>query len=649
MKAMRGASNLPSETPHPTALAAAVIQSQFVAPWENSSYLACTRDLEGRIVAVNLAFARKFGRPGPSWAGRELVGLVHPEDQSSWRTLCEGLKQAPFRVEHEARWLTAQGWRWLSWEETVLFDEAGQPAHYRSIGRDVTKQRQSEEHSYKLTSAVEQNPVSIVIADLQGHVHYVNPKFTAVTGYSLEEIIDQNIPILRDGHESEETYQSLLDTVRAGSEWRGEIRTRRKDGNTLWETVQVSPIRNPSGEITHLLCLREDVTERKRLEEQLRQAQKMESLGTLAGGIAHDFNNMLAIINGYTEVCLARTMTNPGDETLRRYLREVHSAAQRAVGLVQRILTFSRKTEVRVAPIALNKLVRELGSLLAETFPRTISFDFDLDDALPMLLADQNQLQQVIMNLCVNARDAMTKGGRLTLVTRLEKGANLVRLGADAGQSYVCLKVSDTGVGMPPKVKARIFEPFFTTKQDTGGTGLGLAVVYGIILNHRGLLEVDSVPGHGSTFSIYLPSAGVESAPQAAQAPRTIGELPHGDESILIVEDEMSLRTLLCSVLDPCGYKTRTAQDGREAVKIIEDVSYHIDAVLLDLNMPEIHGVEVFKELQRLRPGTRVLVVSGNITKDAKAELMKLGQRDFISKPYRIEEVCLRLRRMLDE
>lgn len=636
-------------TPLPSALADAVLRSDLVSPWENSNYLACVREIDGAIVAVNQSFARKFGRSTAAWPGRDLASLIHAEDLTNWRTQSFELAQPPHRIEHETRWHTAQGWRWLAWEETALLDENGHPYLYRSIGRDVTKQRLAEHHAYKLTNAVEQSPVSLVIADLDGRVLYVNPKFTSVTGYSLEDVIEQNLAVLKEAHDTQESWDSFWTDVRSVREWRGEVRTRCKDGGILWESVQISPIRNSHGEVTHFLCLREDITERKRLEEQLRQSQKMESLGTLAGGIAHDFNNMLAIINGYTEICLSRLATTGTEDNLRRYLREVHSAAQRAIGLVHRILTFSRKTEVRVAPLSLNKLLRELGSLLAETFPRTIVFDFDLDDSMPSLAADQNQLQQVIMNLCVNARDAMPKGGTLTLTTRLIEGTRLTRLGSDPQQTYACLRVSDTGVGIPPQVRARIFEPFYTTKQDSGGTGLGLAVVYGIVTNHKGLLDVESQIGKGSSFSIYLPVVATEGAQDNASATKRMSELPRGTESILVVEDEASLRNLLVNVLEPSGYRVLCARDGREALEYFENRELEIDAILLDLNMPEMHGLEVYKELQRFRPRTKVLVVSGNISKEVKTEMLKLGQHEFLEKPYRIDEVCRRLRAMLDD
>ena len=430
-----------------------------------------------------------------------------------------------------------------------------------------------------------------------------------------------------------------------GRKWSGELCTRCKDGRNLWEFVQVSPIRNHADEITHLLSMREDITERKKLEDQLRQAQKMESLGTLAGGIAHDFNNVLAIINGFTEIALSRV---GADETNARHLREIHNAAQRAIGLVRQILTFSRKTETTFKAVALNQHIKDLGRMCAETFPRTVSFNIELDETLPSLLADPNQLQQVIMNLCVNARDAMPGGGRISISTSRVDGSAITRLGADAGRPFVCIKVADTGCGMPPHVRARIFEPFFTTKQNSGGTGLGLAVVYGIILNHRGFLEVESVEGQGSTFLIYLP---LELPKPSALEKEIVGgapsEFPCGKETILIVEDEASLRELLCTILEPRGYKVLSASDGARAVDMLMSEPATIDVVLLDLNLPQLNGVDVYKTLRRLRPETKVIVISGNITPETRREINAHGQPEFLPKPYQLEELGRRLRTVL--
>jgi two-component system, cell cycle sensor histidine kinase and response regulator CckA len=406
----------------------------------------------------------------------------------------------------------------------------------------------------------------------------------------------------------------------------------------------VSSIRNEAGEITNLLCLREDITDRKQLEEQLRQSQKMESLGTLAGGIAHDFNNMLAIIHGYAELCLNRV--GDQDEKLRKYLREVHSAAQRACGLVRQILIFSRKTEVHFTLVSLPQLVRELAALMAETFPRTIAFDVDLDDTLPDLRGDQNQLQQIIMNLCVNARDAMPSGGTLSILLRRLSGQSIERFKADPTLYYACLEVGDTGIGMSAEVQARIFEPFYTTKQAAGGTGLGLAVVYGIILNHFGFIDVKSKPGEGSTFSVYLPLTSAKSGMPTITT--TFGEFPPGTESVLVVEDEQSLRGLLSLVLKQKGYRVQAAADGLVAAELLVSSPEAIDVILLDFNMPGIDGIEVYKTALRTRPNARVIVISGNLTAEAKAEFIRLGQKDFLDKPFRLEDIGQRMREVLE-
>lgn len=617
----------------------------LVAPWEHSVELALVRGTDGRVVSVNQAFARKFGVPSRNWPGSDPSVLIHSDDRKSWRHATNRLSHAPFRTAHEHRWLTAQGWRWIAWEENAVRDEDGLIIAFRAIGRDVTKRRLAEEHFQKLASAVEQSPLAVIITTPEGLVQYVNLRYTEVTGYTLEEIFENDIKVLRTGFTNDADYDRFFATVSAGEEWRGELCTPCKKERQVWEFVQVSPIRNQDDEITHLLCLREDITERKKLEDQLRQAQKMESLGTLAGGIAHDFNNMLAIISGFTEIAMARSA---GNEDQQRFLKEIYNASQRAVGLVRQILTFSRKTEVSYRPVSVNRMIRDLGGMFAETFPRTISFELKLSDDLPMIAADQNQLQQVVMNLCVNARDAMREGGRITLSTGRVSGASLARLGADTRLQYVCIKVSDTGCGISPKVRERIFEPFFTTKQDAGGTGLGLSVVYGVISNHKGFIDLESTPGMGSTFLVYLPIELADTKMLVDEGGAAT-EIPVGTENILVIEDEGSLRTLLRVVLEMRGYKVRTISDGGEALEFLLGNPGAIDAVLLDLNLPRVSGAEVYTTIRRILPMAMVLIVSGNISPEVRSELERQGQRLFIAKPYRLHELGRQLREALDE
>ncbi|MCU0793624.1 MAG: PAS domain S-box protein, partial [Opitutaceae bacterium] len=435
-------------SPSPSAPAIAPAE---LAPWADSLELALYYSLEeGRVLEVNRAFARKFGRVAASWLDQPIVELIHHDDLTSWRAESERLLRPPYHLAREHRWLTAQGWRWIAWEETARRDATGRVVAVRAIGRDVTKHRLAEEHFRKIAQAVEQAPVSIAITTPGGTPQYVNSRYTETTGYTLEEIFEQQIPLLRAGHPSEAAYRRFCAVVASGHKWTGELRSHRKDGSDIWELVQVSPIRDHLDQITSLFCLREDITERKTLEEQLRHAQKMESLGALAGGIAHDFNNIISIVRGFTELAMS---LSPGDTQLPRYLNAVHAAALRASALVSQIRAFSLRTPATQRAVDLSALVRDLVGLLGETFPRGIEFDLRLDDSLDHFSADPDQLRQILLNLCVNARDAMPDGGRLLISTGRVAGGALSALGLDPALDYARLRVTDTGMGMPPEIR----------------------------------------------------------------------------------------------------------------------------------------------------------------------------------------------------
>jgi PAS domain S-box-containing protein len=615
----------------------------YLGEWTQSNAPVYCRDQTGRILAVNAAFARKVGRTAEELRGMSALQCLHPDDAPAFRAGLTREGGNSSELARTQRWLTPQGWRWFTWEELTLhrLPDAIGPV-VRAVGRDITRQRLAEELYIKLSRAVDQSPVAMVITDAEGRAQYVNPRYSELSGWSLEDILDQNLPVLRDGHADEEAYQAFLAEVRTGREWKGELGRSRPDGSMLWESVQVSCLRGPTGEITHLLCMREDITQRRQLQEELRQAQKMESLGTLAGGIAHDFNNLLAVMNGYAEISLLHT-DDPA--LLQRSLREIKRAVQRASGLVRQILAFSRKAEIHFAALDLHLLVRELVALLSETFPRTVNFGLDLLDNLPPLLADANQLQQIVLNLCVNARDAMPNGGTIMVRAKVCPASTLPRGDPTRHRNYVCLEVSDTGVGMSREVRERIFEPFFTTKAVNHGTGLGLAVVYGIVASHSGFIEVDSVVGEGSTFRIYLPAA--ESS-RIATPSAMATDFPGGGECLLVVDDEDPLRKLLKTALTRKGYTVTCACDGLEAIDFVNNPDLKLDAVLLDLNMPGATGIEVLKIIRLHRPTLKVLMLSGHLSSAARAEIDELGGADFLNKPYGLDELGRTLRDLLD-
>jgi PAS domain S-box-containing protein len=424
----------------------------------------------------------------------------------------------------------------------------------------------------------------------------------------------------------------------------GEIVTGERQYNEGGKIIHVynviTPIRQ-DGAVRGIMGMNMDITDRKNLEQQLLQSQKLESLGTLAGGIAHDFNNILGIIVGHASL-LKEVTGNPAK--LSRSAAAIEKAAIRGAALVRQILTFARKTSVVTEPVNLNEIASELGRMIEETFPRSIAITLDLAPDLPPVDGDRTQLHQTLLNLCVNARDAMPSGGSLSITTQRVRN----RGREEDGGWFARLTVADTGSGMDETTRRRIFEPFFTTKEPGSGTGLGLSVVYGIVQSHGGFISVDSAPGEGTKFTLDFPlphSAAVHGpATRVAEASRT-----GGTETLLVVEDEEMLCELLKASLDALGYTVITASSGDQALSIYESLGEEIALVISDLGLPGMSGRDLFLKIRALRPEARVVVATGYLDPGTRTELLALGANGFIQKPYLPDEVALAIRAALKE
>jgi signal transduction histidine kinase/integral membrane sensor domain MASE1/ActR/RegA family two-component response regulator len=383
------------------------------------------------------------------------------------------------------------------------------------------------------------------------------------------------------------------------------------------------------------------IEEQKSLEEQLRQAQKMEIVGTLAGGIAHDFNNILNIIRGYATLIGQQSST---DHQINESLQIIEEQIKRGASVVRQLLTVARKTETHLTPTDPNELVLTFSELVKQAFPKTITVRLSLDPDLPRVLADPNQMSQTLLNICVNARDAMPRGGKLTIKTELIDETKLrERLKVDS--ACVCIVISDTGMGMEEGVRARIFEPFFTTKEIGQGTGLGLAIVYGIVKEHNGLVDVESEPGQGTTFRIYLPifqSKGHSDADEMATA-KAVREPANRRGTVLVVEDDEAMVYLLRKLLLASGYQMLAATDGAKAIDLYLDHKEEIDVVLLDLGLPKVPGIDVIQKLKEHNPAVKIVVATGYLEPELKSEIFRSGVKDCINKPYVVRDVLEKL------
>lgn len=398
-------------------------------------------------------------------------------------------------VELLDRLETIKGWVFVVASGLLLF---------LVLARYTRTRKRDELHLQRLATAIDQADEAIMITDADGTIRYVNPAFTMITGYAQDEAVGNTPRILNSGRQSRGFYEEMWQTIAGGATWHGQLLNRRKNGSLYTEEGSISPVVNEAGEIVNFVAVKRDITERLALEAQLVQAQKLESLGTLAAGVAHDFNNILAVILAYSSE--GRDLPAAPDRALQRF-EAIRNAAGRASKLVRQLLTFARRSAPELQTVDANAVVVDLEKVLRETFPETIETTIELSQELPPTKADSGQLHQVLLNLCINARDAMPSGGTLRISTRCDasEGFGARRPNIGAGR-YVVIEVRDSGSGMDEATKRRVFEPFFTTKPEGKGTGLGLAIAYGIIKSHGGFIEVESAPGAGSAFRVCLPA-----------------------------------------------------------------------------------------------------------------------------------------------
>ena len=508
------------------------------------------------------------------------------------------------------------------------------------------EQQSAEESLRKLSRAVEQSADTIIITDREGVIEYVNPAFQSLTGYSREEACGKTPHILKSGEQGPEVYREMWKTILSGRVYRGILVNRKKNGDLYYVEESISPVRDSNGDITHFISNGRDLTDRLRLEAQLVQAQKMDAIGRLAGGVAHDFNNLLTIITSYAELALDGV---PTEGPLESKLHEILQAARRAAELTRQLLAFSRKQPQALRVMDLNSVIEGISKTLPRLIGEDIEFTFVAGDEPGPVRIDPVQIEQVLMNLAANARDAMPQGGHLRIETstvRLDGNYIHGKPAAIPSGHYALITVSDDGAGIPREDLPHIFEPFYTTKPAGKGTGLGLATVYGIVKQNKGFIWVYSEEGSGTVFKIYLPCVSAKQQSVPANSVET--EKPaRGTETVLLVEDEEAVRAATAEFLRLQGYTVVEAKDGIEALSMAEEYHSPIHLLVTDVVMPNMSGGELAKELGKIRPDAKFLFVSGYAGKTVLDHKVVDIETNFLQKPYTLKQLSQKIRAAL--
>lgn len=618
---------------------------------DNSASVIYVKDMEGRYVLVNRAWESLAGVDGAGVLGRLPHDVLTPELAADFTASDQHVYETgePFLIEESA--LLADGERMFVSTRFPLLDDDGQMFALGGISTDITAtkalEKAAQEQAQLFTSAFQGAHAGMAVILPNGRYLEVNNAFCEMLGYTREELLGtdwMSVTHAEDLRENIPRSVQLLSGERDCHVY--EKRFVHKNGHTVICELSDAVVRDPQGDATYFVTHIHDVTKQREHETQLRQAQKMEAVGQLAGGIAHDFNNLLGVMLNYAQ--FAADALDPEDRA-KQDLIEVINAAERAAGLTRQLLAFSRKEPNSPRAVDLGEAVGGLSEMLRRSLPENIEITTRSSAPAIHVMIDPNQLEQIILNLAVNARDAMPGGGRLTLTTErisIDEAWSGERRGLSPG-TYARLRVVDSGTGMPPDVLDRVFEPFFTTKERGRGTGLGLATVYGIVKSAGGYISVSSGDGAGTTFSIYLPSTE-EAIPVPTIAPATLGQGSDGSERlVLVIEDEPSVRRLTQRVLLRSGFKVATAASGAEAIALVVEERLMPDLVITDVIMPGLSGKETVERIREHLPSLPILYISG-YSDDILAIQAFGSDESILPKPFRGEQLLQEVWTLLD-
>ncbi|MBD0325238.1 MAG: PAS domain S-box protein [Pyrinomonadaceae bacterium] len=618
--------------------------ADFKFALDQSAIVAIT-DQRGRITYVNDKFCEisKYSREELLGQDHRIINSrYHSQEfiRNLWTTIASG---QVWRGEIRNRAKDGS----LYWVDTTIvpfLDTKGKPYQYIAIRYDITERKRAEERIREQAALLDKAQDAILVRDLEDRILFWNKGAENIYGWSAEEAVGQNArEILFKGSLTQ--FEKARELLLERGEWAGELEQVTKAGDGITVESRWTLVRDDGNEPQSVLVINTNITEKKKIEAQFLRAQRMESIGTLAGGIAHDLNNVLSPILMSVDM-LRLKLTDEGSQ---QFLKVLQASAERGADMIKQVLSFARGVQGERIPIEPRYLIKDVTKILEDTLPKSIHIKYHIPQTLWPVSADATQIHQVLMNLCVNARDAMPQGGQLTIrAENVTLDENYVRMHLEAKPGkYVMMTVIDTGFGIAPEMLNKIFEPFFTTKEMGKGTGLGLSTALTIVRSHGGFVNVYSEAGKGTQFAVYLPAIEIGATEQAE---KERPELPVGHgELVLVVDDEEAIREITKGTLETFGYKVLTAGDGTEAVALYAAHRDEIKIVLTDMMMPFMDGPATIRALQKLNPQVKIIAASGLAANEKAAEAASAGVKTFLAKPYTAEKLLTALSNILHE